>query len=314
MAINAILRDDVNALIPEPITKEILQGAITTSTVLSTFRQLPNMSSKTQTMNVLDMLPMAYWVDGDTGTKQTTKMQWDKKKIYAEELAVIVPIPESVLDDSNYDIWGEVKPRLIEAFGKEIDKAIIFGENKPSSWRTDIFTTAVTAGNVVTESDDIYNDIMGVDGLISFIEHAGYMPNNCISAINMRAKLRGLKNTMGNPIFKTDMQGSTQYSLDGVPMYFPLNGAYDSSKANMIIGDFTQAVYSIRQDMTFKVFTEGIVQDPVTKDIVYNLMQNDMIALRAVMRLGWEIPNPIKSLKPDKTKRCPFAIYKPKTI
>lgn len=41
---------------------------------------------------------------------------------------------------------------------------------------------------------------------------------------------------------------------------------------------------------------------------MYNLMQNDMVALRAVMRLGWEIPNPINSMVPDKTKRCPFAI------
>lgn len=39
-------------------------------------------------------------------------------------------------------------------------------------------------------------------------------------------------------------------------------------------------------------------------------MQNDMVALRAVMRLGWEIPNPINSLKTDKTKRCPFAVLK----
>lgn len=71
-------------------------------------RRLPNMTSKTQTMNVLDMLPTAYWVNGEvSGTgaadsaayKQTTKMAWDKKKLYAEEIAVIVPIPEAVLDD-----------------------------------------------------------------------------------------------------------------------------------------------------------------------------------------------------------------------
>ena len=37
---------------------------------------------------------------------------------------------------------------------------------------------------------------------------------------------------------------------------------------------------------------------------------NDMVALRAVMRLGWEIPNPINSVQTDKNKRCPFAILK----
>lgn len=37
-------------------------------------------------------------------------------------------------------------------------------------------------------------------------------------------------------------------------------------------------------------------------------MQNDMVAIRAVMRLGWEIPNPINAMVPDKAKRCPFAV------
>ena len=76
----------------------------------------------------------------------------------------------------------------------------------------------------------------------------------------------------------------------------------------MISGDFSQLAYSIRQDITFKLFDQGIIQDPDTGDILYNLMQNDMVALRAVMRLGWEIPNPINAMVPDKTKRCPFAI------
>ena len=44
--------------------------------------------------------------------------------------------------------------------------------------------------------------------------------------------------------------------------------------------------------------------------IAYNLMQNDMVALRAVMRLGWEIPNPINALKTDKAERFPFAVLK----
>ena len=68
--------------------------------------------------------------------------------------------------------------------------------------------------------------------------------------ISMRAKLRGLKNTNGAPLFKADLQGSTQYALDGLPMNFPNNGAFDKSKALMISGDFSQLVYAIRQDIT----------------------------------------------------------------
>lgn len=309
-AVEPIDRTGADALIPEQISKEIIQGVTEQSAVLNMGKKLPNMASNRMVMPVLDMLPVAYFVNGDTGTKQTTKMAWDKKKIYAEEIAVIVPIPEAVIDDAEYDIWGEVKPRLVEAFGQKVDGAILFGTDKPTQWRDDVVTTATSAGSVITESSNLYKDIMGTDGVIAKIEGSGFFPTGHMADISMRAKLRELKDNDGRPLFKSDMQSGTNYSLDGNTMNFPRNGAFDVSKALMISGDFSQLVYSIRQDITFKIFDQGVVQDPSTGEIVYNLMQNDMVALRAVMRLGWEIPNPINAMKKDKTKRCPFAVYK----
>lgn len=304
-------RTGAESLIPIQESNEIIQGVVTQSAVLQRGRRLPNMTSRQYKMPVLDMLPIAYFVNGDTGQKKTTKQAWDKKFITAEEIAVIVPIPEAVLDDSDYDIWAEVRPRIVEAFGKVIDGAILFGTDKPTSWRNDIVATATAAKTVVGlgAADNLYDKIMGEDGSIAMVENSGYFVNGHMADISMRAKLRGLKNTNGDPLFKSDMQSSTTYSLDGSPMNFPNNGAFDKSKALMISGDFSQLVYSIRQDITFKLFTEGVVQN-TDGTIAYNLMQNDMVALRAVMRLGWEIPNPINSLQKDKTKRCPFSVLK----
>ena len=308
---NVIDRSGAESLIPTQEANEIIQGTITQSAVLSRGRKLANMTSRQYKMPVLDMLPIAYFVNGDTGQKKTTKQAWDKKFITAEEIAVIVPIPEAVLDDAEYEIWAEVKPRVTEAFGKVIDGAILFDVDKPSTWRDGVVTTATKAQSVVTlgASDNLYDKIMAEEGVIAKVEDSGYFVNGHMADISMRAKLRGLKDADGNPIFKSDMQGATSYSLDGSPMNFPNNGAFDKSKALMISGDFSQLVYSIRQDITFKLFTEGVVQN-TDGTIAYNLMQNDMVALRAVMRLGWEIPNPINALKTDKTKRCPFSILK----
>lgn len=308
---NIIDRTGAESLIPIQESNEIIQGVVTQSAVLQRGRKLPNMTSRQYKMPVLDMLPIAYFVNGDTGQKKTTKQAWDKKFITAEEIAVIVPIPEAVLDDSDYDIWAEVRPRIVEAFGKVIDGAILFGTDKPASWRNDIVATATAAKTVVGlgAADSLYDKIMGEDGSIAMVENSGYFVNGHMADISMRAKLRGLKNANGDPLFKSDMQSSTTYSLDGSPMNFPNNGAFDKSKALMISGDFSQLVYAIRQDITFKLFTEGVVQN-TDGTIAYNLMQNDMVALRAVMRLGWEIPNPINSLQKDKTKRCPFSVLK----
>ena len=317
MPANSIInRADLSGLIPEPVTREIIQGVTEGSAVLRMGRKLPNMTSKTQTLNVLDSLPMAYWVDGDTGFKQTSKQAWDKKKIYAEELAVIIPIPEAVLDDSDYDIWGEVRPRIVDAMGQRIDEAILFGTNKPASWRSDILTTATAAGNVVTRpasNADLYQELLGENGVFAKVEEDGFEVTGVMAAVKMKAMLRGLVDTTKQPIFKTinDVQGKTTYALDGAPMDFPKNGAFDPTSALLIAGDFSQLVYAIRQDVTYKILTEATIVDPTTKEVIYSLAQQDMVALRAVMRLGWEIPNPINYMQQTEANRCPFAVYAP---
>ncbi len=306
-----IERNDLAGLIPEPVTREIFQGVVENSAVLRLGRKLPNMTAKTQSINVLDMLPMAYWVDGDTGFKQTAAQAWEKKKLYAEELAVIIPIPEAVLDDSNYDIWAEVKPRIVEAMGRRIDEAVLFGTGAPSTWRECIVDTAVNAGAAVTIGMNLYQDIMGETGVIAKAEQSGYLPTGIMAAVQMRSKLRGLVDTQKRPLFMSDMQGAARYSLDGIPMEFPMNGSWDPDIALMILGDFSQLVYSIRQDVTYKILTEATIVDPQSKEVVYSLAQQDMVALRAVMRLGWEIPNPVSAYRATLEDYSPFAVLVP---
>ena len=309
----AIERDNLGGLIPEPVTREIMQGTVENSSVLRVGRRLPNMTSKTQTINVLDMLPIAYWVDGDMGFKQTAAQAWEKKKLHAEELAVIVPIPEAVLDDANYDIWAEVRPRIVEAMGRRIDEAILFGVGKPSTWRSGILQTATAAQAVVTDnpSGDLFQELLGTSGLLAKVEANGYNPTNILGDISMRSRLRALVDQNKQPIFMTTLQQATRYALDGIPLDFPMNGAWDPTEALMIAGDFNQLVFSIRQDVTYKILTEATIVDPTTREVIYSLAQQDMVALRATMRMGWEIPNPVSAYRSDLQTYTPFAVLTP---
>ena len=311
---NMISRQNAEALIQEQLINTIQQDAPKQSVFMQLARKLPHMTSRQTRIPVLDMLPMAYWVSGDTGFKQASQQAWDNIYLTAEELAVIVPIPEAVVADSSFDILGEVQPRIMEAIGQRVDSAVIFGVNRPASWRADIITTARQAGNNVApgSTPNYYDLIMGESGVIAKVEESGRMVTGALSAMGMRAKLRGMKGTDGHPIFKSDMQGSTQYALDGAPMYFPQNGSFDQSIAQLIVGDFSQAVYAIRQDITVKILDQGVIQNPETKDIVYNLAQQDMIALRVAFRMGWALPNPATRMDGDRTS-CPFAYLEPAT-
>ena len=314
MPVNITNRQDAEAIIREQVVSTIFQDAPKQSVFMSLARKLPNMTSNQTRMRVLDILPTAYWVNGDTGMKQTTKQAWDNVYINAAELAVIVPIPEAVLNDAEFDIFGEVTPRVNEAIGQRVDSAIIFGDNRPVEWPNDIITMARQAGNNVPvgSSPDYYDLLLGENGVISKIEEDGYMSTGIISSMKMRSKLRGIRSSSGSLIFKSDMQGSTQYSLDGAPMHFPRNGSFNDRIAQLIVGDFQQAVYSIRQDVTVKILDQGVIQDPVTKEIVYNLAQQDMVALRIVFRMGWALPNPATRMDEDRLG-CAFAYLEPTT-
>jgi len=316
MPYNSIIsRSDAAALIPEEASKEIISGIPEQSFVMKFFRRLPNMTRKQQRMPVLSFLPLAYFVSGEAdtdGLKQTTEQKWENKYLNAEEIAVIVPIPEAVLDDADYDIWGEIKPRIIEAFGKTFDAAVIHGTNAPSTWPDDIVTAATAAGNAVAlgTGEDLYDDLFNENGVFAAVEADGFGVDMCIGALSLRAKLRGLRDANGQSIFLKSMTEKGVYELDGAPIYFPKNGALDATAALLVCGQAKEAVFSIRQDITYKVLTEAVIQDNAG-DIVYNLAQQDMVALRAVMRVAWQVPNPINRVQETEANRYPFGVLTP---
>lgn len=320
---NLIGRTDAAALIPEEVSREIIQAVPQRSAVMRLARRLPNMSRKQYRMPVMSALVSAYFVDpSDTGAMQTSEVNWSNVYINAEKLAVIVPIPKDVLEDQDYDLWGEVRPQIDEAFGKAFDAAVLFGTSAPTSWPTAIVTAAASASHNIDgtpASGDIFDAIMGTSGLIACVEEDGYAVNGYIGALSLRARLRGLRLPdgagnagKGEPLFRFEMgpQNATQYSLDGNPVLFPTNGAMDANTAWLIGGDWNQLVYSMRSDISYEILTQSVIQDG-SGAIVFNLAQQDMVALKATMRLGWQTPNPINRVNTNSATRYPFAYLTP---
>lgn len=295
-----ISRTDVDSLIEVQVANEIFEGVIKDSKALSMFRRLPNMTSDKTKLRVLDSLPVAYFVDESTnnGRKNTTKMAWDKKYINAAELAVIVPIKENVLNDSSIDIWAEVRPRIVEAFAKKIDNAMFFGVDKPSDWRAGLVPSVISAGAEVDETGHLYSDINDV---MTKVEESGYEVNGILGGVGLKGKFRMMTDTTGQPLNTTEIGSVRREFMD--------NGVWNKTTSTLIAGDFSQAVYAIRQDVTYKILDQAVIQD-TDGSILYNLAQDDMVALRVVMRLGWEIPNPVNALNSTAT-RFPFASLKP---
>ena len=211
-----INRTAAGGLIPVEYSREILQELPQESAFLRLARRLPNMSRREDKRPVLNSLPMAYFVnqnsgstgDDDIGIKTTTAMEWGSLTLTAEEIACIIPVPENVIADADYDLWAEIIPQVRAAFGVVIDKAAFFGVNKPTSWPTAIAPAAVTAGNTIAvgTNTDLASDIIGLGGLMNLVEEDGFNVNGFYAANTMKAQLRDLRDTVNNPIFLRSLQ------------------------------------------------------------------------------------------------------------
>lgn len=316
----SINRTGAQALIPEDVSQDIIDGVVQQSVIMSMAKRLPNMPRNQRRLPILASLPQGYFVAGDTGYKQTTNQQWANKFLNANEIAVMVPIPEIVLDDVDYDIWGEIKPRIVEEFGRVFDAAVLFGTNRPSDWPLGLVTQTTNVGaassknfNIsLASSVDLYEALLGENGILGAMEQTGFMPNGYVADLSMMAKFRGMRDAIGEPIFKSvfnqgGIQGATDYMLNGLPISFPRNGSMDPTQALVFAGDWQQLVWALRTDITYKILDQAVITDG-GNNVQFNLPQQDMVALRATMRLAWELPNPINKIQTDISKRLPFAV------
>lgn len=292
---NIFGRADLTSIqLPDQVIQEVIQTVPEQSVVLANARRI-QLSAKKAKQPVLNSLPEAYWVEGDTGMKQTTKMDWKETYITAEELAVIVPVPDALAADANINLYQTITPLLVEAIGKKVDEACLFGVDKPTTWPDDLLKGAKTAGNVVELGDkDLGIDVADLGELMT---KNGTNVGSFIARPGLNWSLRKLRDAQGDPIY-TPIPGSPNYGIYGYAMNEVLNGVWNEEEAILMAVDWNRVVVGIRQDITMDVFTEGVISDDSGK-ILLNLMQQDTTALRVVFRVGFAVNQPLSRLTGD---------------
>jgi len=302
---NIVSRTDAQALMPEEVSNAILNDLQSDSAAMTLFRQIP-MSRKQTRMPVLSALPTAYFVSGDTGLKQTTEANWANKYLNAEELACIVPIPDAVLEDTDFDAWGSVIPLCRQAIGRALDAAVFFGANKPATWPSEIVAAAISAGNTVQRGTNaaaaggIYGDL---SDLYSTIEADGYDVNGLASTTTYKGKLRNARSTQGEALddeFAAEIKDAITYPMRGL---WPTG----AGAAEVVGGDFTQGILGVRRDIVVDRSQEAIIQDN-TGAIVYNAFQQDMTLVRLTARFAFQVANTINYDQAVEANRYPFGV------
>lgn len=306
----SIGESDVSSLIEEEVANEIISNVAVQSAAMASMRRMRMSTSQTR-LPVMSALPSAAFVSSGGGLKGTSKAAWDKKELIAEEIAVIIPIPESYLEDASFDIWGEIRPHIEGAFAQKIDLAVLFGIDKPATWGTDILAHAAAAGNSFTRGSVANQDVAGdISDTMALAENDGYDINGFASRRNLRASLRNLRDQNGTPIFTASLEaGSSVPGIWGEPLRYVSNGSWDAANADLLTGDWTQAIMATRQDLTFKILTEASLYDDQGQ-LLYALAQQDMVAMRVVGRFAYQVANAVNR-EGDLADQSPFSVLRP---
>jgi HK97 family phage major capsid protein len=319
---NVITRTGAQSLMPEEHSNFVLDKTAEMSSVMRLARQLPDMTRKQLRAPVINTLPDAGFISGDNSLIPTTDMSWADKYVEAEKLGCIVAVPVDVFDDTEEGLWNYVKPLVGQGLGRAIDRAVYHGLGIPASFTTNmggagLVALATAAGQTVSLADhtDMYEALLGetaagAKGTEMLLEEDGFMSTGHVAHPIIKGKMRNTRDADGNPIFKPGAKIGDTFStgeLEGSEIYYPLNDSIVAESALMISGMWNHLVYAIRRDINVSVATTGTLNDGAG-NVTHNLFQQDMVAMRFVMRIGFALPNPINIMNTDAATRCPFAV------
>lgn len=214
----------------------------------------------------------AYWVD--EGQKiQTDKPEFAEATMRAKKLGIILLASREYLTYKWSDFFEVMKPQIAEAFYKKFDQAAILDEDNPFAFALD--KAAVTAGNVLNAEisadsildleDLIYDNNGKVDGFIS--NHRNH------------STLRKANEGVDEPIYDRNnrqIDGLTTVNYEDLP------------KGIIYTGDFSNLVYGVPYNITFKISEDATISTVKNEDgSDVNLYEQELIALRATMDIAF---------------------------
>lgn len=169
----------IGELIQDGYSDTFLHTASESSAALSIFPTI-NLGTKTTVLPVLATEPEAHWVseyvdgaDNSGAALPSSKLSWTDKKIVAEALGVIIPVPNDQVADATEDLLAEISEKGGAALGKKLDAAILSGHAKPSTWVTNDLKAAAVASNQALDfgaggkAEDLRGAIYDAEGLLS---------------------------------------------------------------------------------------------------------------------------------------------------
>lgn len=284
-----ISRSELSTIIENEYSKQLLDAARTSSVCLQAFRNV-DMGTKTVNMPVMATLPEAGFVSESAtendGVKPTAQATWTNKQLVAEEIAVIIPIHENVVDDATIDVLDDLTQKGGDAIARKLDDAILFGTDKPTTWTDDDLHASAVANSMTHTVSGSAGSVDDLGGSIlqaaQSVDEAGWDPAALIAARGLRYQLANIRDADGAPIFLPSLSSSAPGETDmvqGLSSYWVTGRIWDTDVTALVV-DPDRVIVGVRQDVSVKLLDQATVGG-------INLAERDMVALRFKARYAY---------------------------
>ncbi len=277
-----LLSSNLSGFIPTAVASNIIADVTRGSAVMSLAKTVP-MTTPEKVVPVMTAGAGAYWV-GEAEKISTSTAAWIYPKLTVKKLGVIIPVTNEALRYPTIDAFAEIRPTIAEAFAVAFDKAALFGTASPYGAGKSIHERAVAAGNEFTFGSVVDQQLGGdIADLMALIEADGYDVNAFAAPIGMKNSLRKAKDDNGNAVFR-DITKDAPAELYGQPLAYVRNGAWDAAKSKAFAGNFDYCLVGVLQNIEYKISEDATLG---TGETAINLFEQDMVALRATMQIGF---------------------------
>lgn len=263
-----ILRANAEGLIPVEQSREVVQGVVKGSAIMSLSR-IEEMQSNKKTISVAEGVS-AYYVD-EAATIGNSNGNFRPVTLQTKKLAVIVPFSNELINESIVDVFAEIQTQAIEQFHRRFDQEAV------TKLLAKINTSGQKAAVGAVVGQELYQDVSDV---MALVEAHGYDVNGFLTHFGMKNKIRKMKDNQGNSLYVPSIAQGTPDQFYGQPINYSFG--VDKATSEMVVGDFRYSVVGIQGDIQYKLLTEATVGG-------VNLAEKDMSALRLILPVAYEV-------------------------
>jgi HK97 family phage major capsid protein len=290
---------DFSGIIPIEYSTQIIEEATRASAVLALANKLP-MGTKIASMPIPKTLPVAAFVSTPGGRKAYADVGLQAQQVTAEEIAVVLAIPDVWLEDSTVNLWNWVRPKAAEAIGVALDAAVMFGVGAPASYPPGGITAPAFCTVTAPATGD--DAAAKVNLAMSTVEQQGVAVTGTAADLVVKGALRGVRDLNGALLMGFEQINQSQINtLYGEPVTYT---SFTTLSPNLITGGWQNLVLGVRQDISFEVNPAGVIADATGKVLVSGF-QDNTTPMKIWCRFGCTCVNPVTIRNPAGAK--PFA-------